>query len=662
MERDLRQTPLYHEIEAQFLAGMSPAFGRISDAADLAPSPDGLVLACTGSKMHRLEGVPETRICLVTLATGTLEEITSGPNDDLMPRFSPDGRFLAFLSDRKQQGLHQLYLLQRDRLGEAQATPWIEGTVEYLAWSPDGRSILLGVAGPGADIGDAHGAGTTPQRADNLPSWMPSVDSGATENKWRRLWRYDCVTGTSTLLSPAGLNVWEAAWAGNDRVQAIVSQAPSEGAWYTAQLVTLDVATGRETPVYASPRQIGVPAASPSGQYLAVVQAVCSDRGLVAGDLMLFDGKHATPRQIDTRGVDVTHLVWRDEAHLFFAGQRGLMTVYGDLDPASGVARELWSTAETSGSHAHEAAILPDGAFAMVLHSYTRYPEFLVVRDGVPALVLSLAHAGSDYQIQIGGSLEAVTWTAPDGLEIEGLLARPAGPGPFPLVVHVHGGPVWGYRNRWSLGESLRPLVSRGYAVLHPNPRGSTGRGQPFAGAVYGEMGGADVDDLLSGVDALIDRGIADPARLGVMGTSYGGFMSSLLIGRTDRFGAAISMSPVNEWRSMHFTTYFPDFDVLFLQDDPYHTGGQYDTRSPLMYARNVHTPTLHMAGGRDEATPASQAIAFHHALLENGVESVLVLYPEEGHGVRRYPAIIDWCTRIVDWFERFIPPNPQTV
>jgi dipeptidyl aminopeptidase/acylaminoacyl peptidase len=358
--------------------------------------------------------------------------------------------------------------------------------------------------------------------------------------------------------------------------------------------------------------------------------------------------------------VDVTYLAWRDEQHLFFAGQRGLTTVYGDVDPASGEARELWSTPETSGFHAPDAAPLPNGAFAVALHSYTRYPELLVVRDGTTTSIVSLAHAGSDYQIQIGGTIEPVRWTAPDGLEIEGLLVRPTAPEPFPLIVHVHGGPVWSYRNRWSLGETTRPLVSRGYAILHPNPRGSTGRGQAFAEAVYGDMGGADVDDIFSGIDALIARGIADPARLGVMGTSYGGFMSSLLIGRTDRFGAAVSMSPVNEWRSMHFTTYFPDFDVLFLQDDPYHAAGQYDARSPLMFARNIHTPTLHTAGGHDEATPASQAIAFHHALLENGVESVLVLYPEEGHGVRHYPAIIDVCTRIIVWFERFIPPHSQ--
>jgi dipeptidyl aminopeptidase/acylaminoacyl peptidase len=659
MDRDIRQTPLYRKVEAHYQAAHAPAFGRISDASDLAPSPDGRVIAFSGSRMQRLEGVPETRICQVPLPAGPLEVITAGPNDDLMPRWSPDGARLAFLSDRKQKGLHQLYLLGRERLGEALPTPWIEGAVEYLDWSPDGRTILLGVAGPGADIADARGAGTTGTRAEDLPSWMPQVDSGAAENKWRRLWLYDVMAGTSRLLSRDGVNVWEAAWAGNDRIIAVISPAPGEGAWYTAQLARIDASTGQEEVAYSSPRQMGVPAASPSGDHVAVIQALCSDRGVVAGDLLLFGRGQGAPRAIDSAGVDVTHLTWRDEQHIFYAGLRGLQTVFGDVEVASGRTRELWTTGESSGGIFPQAAPLDGDDFAVALQSYARFPEITVVRDGTPTSVVSLAHTGSDYMQRVGGVMEEVSWTAPDGLRIEGLLARPTTPGPYPLVLDVHGGPVSSFRNRWSGYQDLtRLLVSRGYAVLHPNPRGSVGRGQAFAEMVYGDMGGADTDDYLSGLDALVERGIADPARLGTMGVSYGGFMSSWLITRTDRFAAAVSMSPVNEWRSMHYTTYFPDFDRLFLQDESLHVGGEYDARSPLMFAQRVRTPTLHTSGGLDEATPASQAVMFHRALLENGVESVLVIYPEEGHNVHRFPAIIDRATRVVAWFERFMPAS----
>lgn len=665
MEPDLRQTPLYCEIEAHFKAALAPGFGRISGATDPAPSPDGRMIACTGSRLERLDGVPRTRICLVNLGSDTVEEITTGPNDDLMPRWSPDSTQLAFLSDRAQSGQHQLYLLSAGRLGEARSTPWIEGTVEYLAWAPDGRSILLGVAGPGADIADAQGAGSTAAPTESLPAWMPHVDAGVSDNQWRRLWLYDLAAATSRLVSRRGLNVWEATWTGNDRIAAIVSRAPREGAWYTAWLAAIDVHTGEDTTIYESPRQLGILAASPRGERLAVIQALCSDRGLVAGDVLLFTEVDGPPQVVDMAGVDVTHLSWLDERRLFFTGLRGLMTVFGEADTASGEIHEIWSTRESCGRFVPHAAPMRDGAVALVLQSYHRFPELVVVRDGTPSSVADLSHAGSAYLLRVGGTLDDVRWTAPDGLHIEGLLARPGTPGPHPLIVNVHGGPVWAYRNTWWLFEDItRLLVSRGYAVLHPNPRGSFGRGQAFAEHVYGDMGGADTDDLLSGIEALVTRGVADTTRVGIMGVSYGGFMASWLITRTDRFAAAASMSPVNDWLSMHYTTYFPDFDRLFLQDEPSNAGGQYTTRSPIMFAHRVRTPTLHTAGGLDEATPASQAVEFHHALLERGVPSELAVYPQEGHDVHRFPAVIDRCTRLVAWFERFMPaisPPPGT-
>jgi dipeptidyl aminopeptidase/acylaminoacyl peptidase len=657
VDRDLRQTPLYQEIEAHFQRALAPAFGRISGAADPAPSPDGRHIAFTGSRMERLDGLPATRICLLDLRMDACEEITGGPHDDRLPQWSPDGTRLAFLSDRLVRGQHQLYLLEGDRLGEARATPVIEGTVEYVAWSPDGRSIVLAVAGPGADVDDAHGSGTVASGADDLPSWLPQVDSGVTESQWRRLWLYDVATGASRVLSRPGLNVWEAAWAGSTAIAAVVSFAPDEGAWYSAVLARIDVATGREEIVYQSTRQLGLPSPSPSGRHLALVQAVCSDRTVVAGDLLLVDQAGGAPRVVETGGVDVTHLAWRDDERLFVAGQRGLQSVYGEHNVATGAYTELWATAETSGQRYPLAAPLGRDAFALVLHSYARFPELAVVRDGTPRTLLSLAHAGSTYLQDVGGTLEEVTWTAPDGLEIQGLLACPPTPGPHPLIVKVHGGPVWAYRNTWSMYYVYTPLlVSRGYAVLHPNPRGSGGRGRAFAEMVYGDMGGADTHDILAGIDALVERGRVDNARVGVTGISYGGYMANWLITQTDRFAAAVAMAPDSDYLSAHYTSNIPAFDQLFLQDDPTNLAGRYFSRSPLMYAGRVRTPTLQTTGALDRCTPPSQAIEFHHALLEHGVESALVIYPQEGHGVRCFPAIVDQCTRLVAWFERFMP------
>jgi dipeptidyl aminopeptidase/acylaminoacyl peptidase len=199
-------------------------------------------------------------------------------------------------------------------------------------------------------------------------------------------------------------------------------------------------------------------------------------------------------------------------------------------------------------------------------------------------------------------------------------------------------------------------FAKNGYAVLCPNPRGSGGRGQTFARMVRGDMCGEDTHDIIAGVNYLVDRGSIDGKRVAVTGGSYGGYMSSWLVTQTDIFAAAIPLSPVTDNFSMQFTSNIPRFNELFLADSPYDPAGKYWTRSPVFYARNAKTPTLHMTGALDRCTPPGQAVEFHRALVENGVASELVVYPQEGHGVRAIEAQADQMTRILDWLDAHMP------
>jgi dipeptidyl aminopeptidase/acylaminoacyl peptidase len=167
MDRDIRNTDLYQEIEEFFTAIYKPGSGLIVDGIDVTASPDGRYGAFTGSRLEAIEGPLVTRVCLVDLETGELEQITRGPNSDRLPRWSPDGKQLAFLSDRAEPGNFQLYVLQSDRFGEAMPAPTVDGTVEYFSWSPSGRYILLGVAGRGADLAGMQGATTTSKTAED---------------------------------------------------------------------------------------------------------------------------------------------------------------------------------------------------------------------------------------------------------------------------------------------------------------------------------------------------------------------------------------------------------------------------------------------------------------------------------------------------------------
>ena len=175
--------------------------------------------------------------------------------------------------------------------------------------------------------------------------------------------------------------------------------------------------------------------------------------------------------------------------------------------------------------------------------------------------------------------------------------------------ITVHGGPVSSHRAAWPGGAPLLTwLLSQGYAVWQPNPRGSSGRGLDVAGAVVGDMGGADAVDITSGVEALIADGTADPARIGVMGGSYGGFLSAWLITQSELFAAAVPMFPVTDWTQQHGISCIPGWDALFLAP------GQDVDRSPLAHAAKARTPALFLAGALDRATPAGQALSMHRA------------------------------------------------
>jgi len=288
---DLRDTPIFKDVEEFARKALEPAFGKVSDAADPAPSPDGTRIAFTGMKLEKLEGVPSSRVCLADVEAGTFEEITGGPNTDRFPRWSPDGTRLAFLSDRAEKGRFQLYLLNAGRVGEAVAGPTVDGTVEYLEWSPDGSQVLLGVAGMGAELAGVQGSGATKKKVEeDRPDWLPVIESGPDDTSWRRAWVVDVGSNDARAVSREGLNVWEATWCGNARLAAIVADGPGEETWYEAPLATIDLDSGKETVLFRSDsRQLGFAAASPSGSRVAVIEAISSDRLVVAGDVLLFD-------------------------------------------------------------------------------------------------------------------------------------------------------------------------------------------------------------------------------------------------------------------------------------------------------------------------------------------------------------------------------------
>ena len=233
----------------------------------------------------------------------------------------------------------------------------------------------------------------------------------------------------------------------------------------------------------------------------------------------------------------------------------------------------------------------------------------------------------------------------------------PAGAtGPLPMLVLVHGGPTWCWNAVFSDSEPNAVLLAAaGYAVLLPNPRGSTGRGHAFAQAVIGDCGGKDFEDIMSGVDRCIADGVADPDRLGISGLSYGGFMSGWAVTQTDRFKAAVAFSVVANNQSFFLTSEVAGYAEMILDGAWSDPAGQFPDRSPIFHAHRCSTPTLVIQGQMDRCTPVGQGEELFGAIARTGTECELVVYPREGHVPVERAHLLDALQRTQAWFDRHL-------
>lgn len=252
-------------------------------------------------------------------------------------------------------------------------------------------------------------------------------------------------------------------------------------------------------------------------------------------------------------------------------------------------------------------------------------------------------------------------YASADGTPIEGWYLLPPGrtegDGPFPLILKIHGGPVAQYT--WGYDFERQWWAAQGYAVLYTNPRGSSGYGEAFAHALWQDWGGPDYDDVMAGVDTLIARGIADPARMGVGGWSYGGILTNFIIVRNDRFRAAVSGASTGLNTSLYGTD---DLQRWWEHELglPWEHRETYDRISSLLHVDKVRTPTLFVVGSADRRTPASQSEQFYASLRRLQIPTGLIVYPGEGHGISRPSFQLDRYERYRLWYERYVLGNAE--
>ncbi|KAF4554685.1 Dipeptidyl-peptidase-like protein 1 [Elsinoe fawcettii] len=644
-----------------------PAHGRVSSASQPATHPYLPLVAFTGSIRDGIDSGTHNRICVTDLDTGSTKIITADPGNHRYPQWSSDGVKLAYISDEDHEGVFQVRVMRYpESLSDSDVVPSINGTVEAIQWSSQCDKIMLLVADLDSDRGAVtdgmeYGLESINNQED---AWMPVVHSSTVSSGWRRLWMLNMGTSVTECIDWFGGTVWEACWLGASRVLAVVSDQPGESTWYSARLAIIDLQHRAVSMAHQPIRQIGCPTAEDEGDRFAVIEALASDRGGIAGDVRLFDAEHMERGSVklDLNRVDITQIRWHKN-RLYYIGLRSDMTVAGVFDPVSRVCKEYYNDAQTCGSLYPELDVTFDERITFFAESWNTPQQLLSCSQVGSTLISSLAHGGSEWLDSEIGDMERISWSSSDGETVHGYLchsARYRRPGP--VILNVHGGPVWTFRNKWQLASPVLPLlVRRGYAVLSVNYRGSAGHGQAFCERVIGDAGGIDADDVLCGVQYLIQYGIAVPGRVGLMGASYGGFLSAWLPTQTSTFAASVPIAPITNWASYHNTTSIRACNDIFLGRGPPQPNDLYFSRSPVNFAGRHPTPIMQIVGGKDTCVPSSQAQEYHNALIEAGVRSELVMYPQEGHSIQQDKAYMDLCARILDWFDEHLCGSTPT-
>ncbi len=528
------------------------------------------------------------------------------------------------------------------------------GSAEQLVWSDDGHRLLVVAADPGSYSREVSGTFVTGGASELERGIRRS--SGA----WRRLLMVDLTTGDVTEVGPPGWSVWEVGWDGMGATAvALVAENPAGNGWYRSKLARLDLQARTADILYEPRWQLEGLALSPDGRHASVIEGYSSDPGLLNGSVLIADlsnGSVSDPWPgLETVGV----AAWCDEESLAYGRMHGTGTAWGRIR-LDGGRDEAWAGEEYIGADVckPQVAVTDGGAVVMTTHEAHGVPPELARFDPGSGSWVRLTAFNDEITDGVEfPDVRTIRWASADGLEIEGRLLTPAGAtGPFPMLVLVHGGPTWCWNAVFSDSEPNAVLLAAaGYAVLLPNPRGSTGRGHAFAQAVIGDCGGKDFGGHHVGRRPVYRRGGRRPRPARHLGSVIRRF--HVRMGRHPHrpVQAAVAFSVVANNESFFLTSEVAGYAEMILDGDWSAPAGQFRDRSPVFHAHRCSTPTLVIQGQMDRCTPVGQGEELFGAIALTGTECELVVYPREGHVPVERAHLLDALQRTQAWFDRHL-------
>ncbi len=635
----------------------------------VAVAPDGKRLAWSEHGRIRvapLDDLKKTELVATPKDDGECEEA------DYV--WSPDSKGLAFFSDcgAAKEGQRDLYVWTGG--GAARRVTALDGYTDMPEFSPDGTEIaFLYVAGATRSAGALAA----------MKPWAGVIGEDGVEIQRVAMVRADGADQKPEQVTPEKLHVFEFDWRPDGKALAYVAaNPPGENNWWVAKLYVQ--ALGGAAKAVLAPAevagplhglQIAVPRWRPDGKAIAFIGGLMSDQGSTGGDVWMVAAEGGAPQDL-TPGRPTTPqwIEWGGGDYLFvdeLAGGNAQLIrfkVTGDAGKATTTfGAPIFSIAGSVGDGRMEASLsstADHGLFVFSASTFDHAPEIYGAKPGVVMSaglegVMQLSHLNDG--VEPGwGRAESVSWRS-DKFRVQGWLLYPKDFDPkktYPLLVDVHGGPAAAVTSRWGGGGGLSATAfsALGYFVLLPNPRGSFGQGEEFVQANRKDFGYGDLRDILKGVDTVEAKAPVDPKRVGLMGWSYGGFMTMFDVTQTGRFRAAVAGAGIANWQSYYGENSIGEWMIPYFGASVYDDPAVYAKSSAINYIKQVKTPVLVVVGDRDGECPAPQSFEFWHALKAEGVPTQLVVYPEEGHGFVDAGHRRDVLVRAVEWFDRYMP------
>jgi dipeptidyl aminopeptidase/acylaminoacyl peptidase len=646
--------------------------GRLKEVRDPQCSPDGKAVAFVVGSTDVKEDKSNSHVWMIGIDGQGERQVTSSQDSESSPKFSPDGKYLSFTSSRpgKAKG-NQVWLLDRSG-GEAFQLTELKGRLQGYEWSPDSKRLALVVGDPDPDAADAPAAGSAESGGSTKKAPKPividrykykqDVQGYLLSGRHTYIYLFDIDSKKLDRLTNGKVDEASPSWSPDGARIAFMSnrnQDPDREP--SSQMFVVDAKPGSSEKAITPPTSRGgrgKPEWSTDGKRIAFLEGDEKKYGAYGMEHLTIvpsDGS-APPARVKAtedldRGVGSPHFGPNGQSIVVLVtDDRSVYPALVDI-PDNRVDKLLRPPVVVSSpSMAGTCAVALSGGDSKATEIYKMDPshEFVQLTHQNDALF-------ADLQL---GATEEVSAKSKDGTEVHGLLTKPVGyvaGTKVPLLLRIHGGPNG--QDQHSFSFERQWFAANGYAVLAVNYRGSSGRGAKFSKAIFADWGHYEVDDLEASLDQVIKMGVADPNRLGVGGWSYGGILTDYMIATDPRLKAATSGA------GTAFTVAFYGTDQYILQYD-YEIGPPWDAKAwetyqkisyPFLHADRIKTPTLFLGGERDFNVPVQGGQQMYQALRSLGVDTQLVIYPNEFHGITRPSYIRDRYERYLAWYDKYL-------